>query len=216
MNDAFSKMPSSPNLELLLLIVAVLAMGLAFVASLFRACLRFWRPRQRHQEKIADRIRPLNFPDGHPGKERSQGARDAAALSTPPGSSWAWRGNPPERMDEEQVPRSPEPQASSEADRHLLHLVDLLDELEIMGKSGKADIETLDIVKSRISDLITLSDGEIIKDKRWDPDRQRAIEVVTGSGSEAIVLESRRSGLTIGTRIVRKQEIILSKSNSKP
>ncbi|HRQ87907.1 MAG TPA: hypothetical protein PLA50_03870 [Bacteroidia bacterium] len=105
-------------------------------------------------------------------------------------------------------------QAPHELDRHLLNLVDLLDEIEGMRKSGGDQSGGLGVVESRLADLIELSDGEIIRDTEWQPDRQRAVEVVSASEGAPRVLSSRKSGLAVGGRIVRKQEVVLSKTES--
>lgn len=105
--------------------------------------------------------------------------------------------------------------SSTETDRHLLNLVDLLDEIALMKLAPSGTSKSLDIVESRLSDLIELSDGEIIRDTEWQPQRQRPVEVVQGASSKTTFVSSRRSGLAINGRIVRKQEVVISKQQTK-
>ncbi len=112
----------------------------------------------------------------------------------------------------ESGPPQPTRQKSHELDEHLLNLVDLLDEIEGMKRSGGDQSGGLGVVESRLSVLIELSDGEIIRDTEWQPDRQRAVEVVPASEGTPRILASRKSGLAVGDRIVRKQEVVLSKT----
>jgi len=111
--------------------------------------------------------------------------------------------------------RPPVSASPRDLDQHLLNLVDLLDEIEILKKASDGNSKDLEIVQSRLSDLIELSDGEIIRDKEWQPKRQRVVEEVPGSSATPEILSSRQSGLAINGRIVRKQQIILSKPTSK-
>jgi len=105
--------------------------------------------------------------------------------------------------------------SSTETDQHLLNLVDLLDEIALLKQGPGGVCQSLDIVESRLFDLIAMSDGEIIRDLGWQPERQRAVEVVPGQSRIPTFLSSRRSGLAVHDRIVRKQDVVISKSQTK-
>jgi len=129
---------------------------------------------------------------------------------------------PPPRDDRKAAPTEETPgptpkrrDSSAETDQHLLNLVDLLDEIALMKQAPAGTSKSLDIVESRLSDLIALSDGEIIRDTDWQPQRQRPVEVVPGHSTEETFVSSRRSGLAINGRVVRKQEVVISKQQTK-
>ena len=103
---------------------------------------------------------------------------------------------------------------SPNEDRHLLNLVDLLDEVGLLKKASSMGEQTLEIVESRIQDLILLSDGEIIRDAVWNPDRQRAVEVIMGENPGITLLSSRSSGLIIKGRVVKKEEVVIEKNTN--
>jgi hypothetical protein len=103
---------------------------------------------------------------------------------------------------------------SPNEDRHLLNLVDLLDEVVLLKKASSTGEQSLEIVESRIQDLILLSDGEIIRDLVWNPDRQRAVEVIKGENPGITLLSSRSSGLIIKGRVVKKEEVVIEKNTN--
>jgi hypothetical protein len=104
------------------------------------------------------------------------------------------------------------PTSSSDGYKHLLNLVDLLDEVVLLKKTSPTDVPSLAIIEARITDLIVLSDGEIIRDTVWNPERQRAVKVVNGEGLGITIISSRSSGLTIKGRVVKKEEVIIAKA----
>lgn len=107
---------------------------------------------------------------------------------------------------------TPTAQVSLELDRYFLDIVDLLDEIGEMKKVDEKGSKMLEIIESRLITLIKLSDGDLIRDLDWQPDLQRAVEVMPGSHNPPKILSTRRSGLTVSGRVVRKQEVVLSKS----
>ncbi len=95
----------------------------------------------------------------------------------------------------------------------LLFLVDLIDEIDALPASSKSGSEALSLVRSRLEDRLHLSDAEIIRDEAWTPERQRAVEAEDGAldtGSPRIS-KSHASGLSVAGRIVRKQEVTLTR-----
>lgn len=184
--------------------------GVILVAILFLMIFHrtLWRLFLLIPHKIAGR-RPRttespSFPGGHRATEPPP--RPFPFHST--GDAPPFESGPPSTVHP--VERSPR-----ELDRHLLDLVDLLDEIEDIKQSGGDNAGGLGVVEARLADLIELSDGEIISDTEWRPDRQRAVAVEQGTTGVPQVLASRRSGLAVGGRIVRKQEVVLSRPISE-
>jgi len=96
----------------------------------------------------------------------------------------------------------------------LLGLVDLIDEvhrLKVKFPFAKGCHDPLDVIESRISDIIELSGGEIINDTIWNPSRQRPVETQLSNVSTLTFASSRSSGLQIGGRLIRKQDVVLLK-----
>ena len=107
----------------------------------------------------------------------------------------------------------PSQKSSSVAiDQHLLNLVDLLDEISLMERSLLEESKPLKIVESRLKDLIALSDGLVIQESEWNPSRQRAVEIASTNSRKTEIVSSRSSGLEINGRIVRKEEVVISKN----
>jgi hypothetical protein len=103
--------------------------------------------------------------------------------------------------------------------QHLLNLVDLLDMvagMKSMIARDSSSLKPLEVVESRLSDMITLSGGEVIRDADWNPARQRAVRVMVEETSAPKILSSQRLGLLVGGRIVRKQEVFLIKPSHSP
>jgi hypothetical protein len=84
----------------------------------------------------------------------------------------------------------------------------------LLKKASSTGEQSLEIVESRIQDLILLSDGEIIRDLVWNPDRQRAVEVIKGENPGITLLSSRSSGLIIKGRVVKKEEVVIEKNTN--
>jgi hypothetical protein len=101
-------------------------------------------------------------------------------------------------------------------DALLLFLVDLLDEMDALPFSTSGGVAEMALIRSRLEDRILLDEGEIIRDHHWDPNRQRAVQVEEGAtdGDWAPGVVPRRSGLLLGGRVVRKQEVALERRNS--
>jgi hypothetical protein len=96
----------------------------------------------------------------------------------------------------------------------LLRLVDLIDEvhhLKVKFPYAKGCHDPLDVIESRISDIIELSGGEVINDTIWNPSRQRPVETQLSNVSTLTFASSRSSGLQIGGRLIRKQDVVLLK-----
>lgn len=103
---------------------------------------------------------------------------------------------------------------SSKSSEHLLNLVELMDEIASL-KAVDDGRGALEIVEARLNDLIELADGEVIRDTEWKPDRQRAVKVEPSIQDTPTLLSSRRSGLIVNGRIIRKQEVVLSQPETK-
>lgn len=119
-------------------------------------------------------------------------------------------GSPAQSDDASLVP----PKERRDQDQILLFLVDLVDEMDALPPSSSGGREELAMVRSRIEDRLLLSDAEMIRDHKWDPERQRAVSVsdkALAQGTPRIGC-SRVSGLCVAGRIVRKQEVVLEPS----
>jgi len=107
----------------------------------------------------------------------------------------------------------PSQKSSSVAiEQYLLNLVDLLDEISLIRSSLREESKPLNIVESRLKDLITLSDGIIIKETEWNPDRQRAVKIVSTTAAKVEIITSYCSGLEVNGKIVRKEAVVLSRN----
>ena len=97
----------------------------------------------------------------------------------------------------------------------LLALVDLLDDVgRLAAARPPGEAETF--VQEKLRLLIELNQGEIIRLDRWDPALQRAVRVEPASAEapEDTILRSAASGLKVGGRLVRKQEVVLARSGA--
>jgi hypothetical protein len=116
-----------------------------------------------------------------------------------------------EAPSEPQAPVSVPPREQRSQDQILLFLVDLVDEMDGFPQSSTGCRDELALVRSRILDRLLLSDAELIRDDTWNPDRQRAVAASDDAlvGGSPRIGSSRVSGLCVGGRVVRKQEVIL-------
>jgi len=96
----------------------------------------------------------------------------------------------------------------------MLSVVDIIDEIELM-KSGQgaALVPHLMHIQSRLRDKIELQDGELIAQNTWDSTVQRAVKAEPGHPGQTDILfvSSRATGLKHKGKIIRKQEVIVSK-----
>lgn len=100
-----------------------------------------------------------------------------------------------------------------------MELVDLHDEFHILqSRSTLGQDELAVLVCERLKDRILLSGGEIIREDSWNPERQRAVEVLPAppEAAEIIVIETRRSGLSLNAVVLRKQEVVIRKPTPNP
>ncbi|MEX2578845.1 MAG: hypothetical protein WD342_07285 [Verrucomicrobiales bacterium] len=108
---------------------------------------------------------------------------------------------------------------STRIERILMELVDLHDEFHILqSRSTLGQDELAVLVCERLKDRILLSGGEIIREDSWNPERQRAVEVLPAppEAAEIIVIETRRSGLSLNAVVLRKQEVVIRKPTPNP
>ena len=95
----------------------------------------------------------------------------------------------------------------------LLGIVDAIDEIELMKtRAASAEHSGLSAVQDRLSDLVELSGGELIRGTSWQPSLQRAVKVEPAEPGQTDVryLQTRATGLKHTGRIIRKQEVIIS------
>ncbi|MBI4639788.1 MAG: hypothetical protein HY731_03795 [Candidatus Tectomicrobia bacterium] len=101
--------------------------------------------------------------------------------------------------------------------RIFLELVDLLDDVKRMRNGVAQKAEALDIVIQRLCQLIEFNGGTIINLSEWNPDLQRAVAVEKpekGQKPRQIVRKGS-SGLKIGERIIRKQEVVITEPGNE-
>ena len=101
-------------------------------------------------------------------------------------------------------------------DKLFLALVDLLDEVALMKKdTGDVGDPTspLSIVEARLADALEDGGATLIREAAWNPERQRAVKVVEKDLLSSEIIETRHTGLAVGERIVRKQQVVLAKKS---
>lgn len=104
-----------------------------------------------------------------------------------------------------------EPQISALA----IGLVDVYDEIAILlPPDGKPS--DLKMIQSRIRDLLEREDIEIVRQEKWDSARMRAVQVAPPRNGEPdfTVLETISSGISRDSKILKKQEVVISRKPS--
>lgn len=96
----------------------------------------------------------------------------------------------------------------------LLGIVDAIDEIELMRiRASPAEHGGLSAIQNRLRDLIELSGGELIRETTWQPAIQKAIKVESAESgqTEIRIVQTRATGLKHAGRIIRKQEVVISR-----
>lgn len=106
---------------------------------------------------------------------------------------------------------------SVRATKILLDVVDLLDEVERVAKGPAPKTAAMDFVSERLKSLIETYGGTLIRLPEWDPQLQRAVAVENPSNAKGTnrILRCGASGLRMGDRIIRKQEVVLTDSTTR-
>jgi hypothetical protein len=99
--------------------------------------------------------------------------------------------------------------SSVDADQLLLAIVDLWDEFNEVPTDGPSTNDVLSLIKERLATQIEINGGEIIRGSTWEPSKQRAIGPPQ-SNLGNVVVSTKKSGLIVHGRLVRKQEVLLS------
>jgi len=98
-------------------------------------------------------------------------------------------------------------------DEFMLAVVDTIDEIELIKADATSETaRCLALLQARLQDTITLANGELIRETRWQPTLQRAVkmEPAEAGQTDVRVLRTRATGLKHGTRMLRKQEVVIS------
>ena len=106
------------------------------------------------------------------------------------------------------------PEPAGEVTPILLDLVDLADDMaDLKSRATAGLVQEYSFLEGRLFDIFEKHNGQILRSSDWDPDTQRAIKVEPAADehAEIRVLRTGASGLRVGNRIVRKQEVVLSK-----
>ena len=141
---------------------------------------------------------------------RHKPSKDASSPRNPP--SFA-----PELSQRELAPESPRTEPSApepQFDQFILAVVDTIDEIELMKSNSTVEAARgLALVQGRLEDNVELADGELIREKLWQPDLQRAtkVEPTELGQTEIRVLRTRATGLKHQGRMIRKQEVVISR-----
>ena len=113
-------------------------------------------------------------------------------------------------------PLAPKSESSGQApqfDHFMLSVVDVIDEIELMKANSTPEAGGgLELVQSRLENNVELAGGDLIREKAWQPDLQRAVKVETAEPGQSDVrlVRTRRSGLKHQGRLIRKQEVVIS------
>ena len=89
----------------------------------------------------------------------------------------------------------------------LCGLADLHDELALEGK----DDQISERIRAKLRDKMELSGAELIQCPKWDSSQQRAVKVQEQSLSEIRLIRSLRTGVAYRGKIIRKEEVEISK-----
>lgn len=96
----------------------------------------------------------------------------------------------------------------------MLSVVDIFDEIELMKTRLDATFAShLTYLQSRLRDKIEMLDGQLIIGNTWDPAIQRPVraEPSLPGQTEIRFVCSRSTGLKHNGKIIRKQEVVVSK-----
>lgn len=108
---------------------------------------------------------------------------------------------------------------TSDADTHLVvndfynligSLTDLCDELKMC--SGRVSEQpSVEQFRQMLIDKMELAEVQLIQQDIWDGSKQRAVKIDSNNGSDIKVLSSTRTGVSYRNKIIRKEEVIISK-----
>ena len=125
----------------------------------------------------------------------------------------------PSGVEEPGVSGGSLPEQGNDCIRVLLGLVDILDDLERMSSHVDGPSEdALDFLRDKLEQLIAVHGGEIIRRDTWTPELQRAIaRECAGPGQpENEIIRTGSSGLRMGDKLIRKQEVVLARGEELP
>jgi hypothetical protein len=89
-------------------------------------------------------------------------------------------------------------------------LTDLTDELKLINESG-TNQDSTEQFRQMLIDKMELAEVLLIHDHIWDSSKQRAVKVSSDSGSPIQVLSSLRTGVCHRGKIIRKEEVVITK-----
>lgn len=89
-------------------------------------------------------------------------------------------------------------------------LTDLCDELKLPADQA-AHTPSAEQFRQMLINKLELIDVLLINEPMWDISKQRAVKVASQDGAGIKVLSSVRTGISYRNRIIRKEEVIISK-----
>jgi hypothetical protein len=89
-------------------------------------------------------------------------------------------------------------------------LTDLCDELKIPAHQTASTLSA-EQFRQMLIDKMELVDVLMINESMWDIVKQRAVKVALQDGSGIKVLSSARTGISYRKKVIRKEEVIISK-----
>jgi hypothetical protein len=89
-------------------------------------------------------------------------------------------------------------------------LVDFVDELKLSA-DDKEKHPSSEQIRQMIIDKMELAEVTLIRLDTWDSSKQRAVKVASEDGSGIKVLSSTRTGVCHREKIIRKEEVVISK-----
>ena len=107
--------------------------------------------------------------------------------------------------------------SDSELCQFMLGVIDSIDEMELKKRRLPASEQAIVLaMQERLCDLIGLAEGEVIQETVWRPELQRAVSISPGSSDQkdTQIITSIQSGLRHRGRIIRKQDVHISKPQS--
>lgn len=107
--------------------------------------------------------------------------------------------------------------SSNKFNQIFLQIADLLDEMiPLQCKAVGAEKANLDFVAARLETMLEDHGVRLTRHVSWDPSQMRVVKVVPPESGEAdyTVLETIESGAFVGTRLLRKQSVVITKRPS--
>lgn len=95
-------------------------------------------------------------------------------------------------------------------------LADFHDELQLAALDASSTSSTsstlsMESMRQKLADKMELADVLIIKESNWDASRQRPVKIASEDGCGIKVISSVSSGVCYRGKVIRKEEVIISK-----